>query len=52
MDFDLLRIATPLEVLDYLKNKEPWEDYDICLFDDSLEWCVGITHNDEIFVTD
>lgn len=42
--------TTPAQVLHYLSIREPWEDYDICLFDDTLEWCVGITHNNYVIV--
>lgn len=47
-----LRRSNPVEVLHYLEVREPWESYDICLFDETLSWCVGITHNDSIIVVD
>jgi|ERR1035438_1921805 hypothetical protein len=47
-----LRRTTPIEAADYFSAREPWEDYDVCLFDESLEWCVGITHNDDVIVID
>ena len=31
---------------DFWKNREPWEDYDFCIFPESLDWCIGFTHND------
>jgi hypothetical protein len=48
----LLHSAEPQTVQAYLAKKEPWEDYDICLFDKSLDWCLGATHNDELFLAD
>lgn len=48
-DFDNdLRILTPLDVIKYKSQLQEWEDYDFCVFDDSLEWCIGVTHNDQI----
>jgi hypothetical protein len=34
------------DVQKYLSNKEPWEDYDICVFDESFGWFIGYTHNE------
>ena len=48
----LLYSTKPQAVLDYLSKRQPWEDYDLCVFDESLEWCIGITHNDDIIVSD
>lgn len=48
----ILRRTTPTAVADYFATREPWEDYDVCLFDESLKWCVGITHNDDVIVID
>jgi hypothetical protein len=47
---DCLRRTTPTSAAHYFSTREPWEDYDVCLFDESLEWCVGVTHNDDIIV--
>ena len=51
-DPPLLYSADPSSVLKYLAIRQPWEDYDICLFDESLDWCIGITHNDDVIVSD
>lgn len=48
----VLRRTTPAEAANYFAVREPWEDYDVCLFDESLEWCVGVTHNDDVIVID
>jgi len=45
-----LHQTEPAEVLQYLSTREPWENYDICLFDETLEWCVGITHDNYVIV--
>ena len=34
-------VASPESVANFIKSKEPWEDYDICVFPRSLVWCVG-----------
>lgn len=48
----ILNRTTATAVAHYLAVREPWEDYDVCLFDESMEWCVGITHNDDVIVID
>jgi hypothetical protein len=36
----------------YLKSREPWEDYDICIFDSSFDWCLAVSHEDRyVWVT-
>jgi hypothetical protein len=42
--------TTPDEIIDYLSLREPWEVYDLCLFDNDLEWCIGLTHNEQVIV--
>ena len=32
------------DVRTYFAKKQPWEDYDIYLFDDEMSWCITITH--------
>lgn len=49
--FKLLR-ASGSEVCSYVKNRNPWEDYDFCVFDESLKWAIGITHDDDVIVSD
>ncbi len=46
-----MRRTTVLELRNYLACKEPWEDYDICVFDESLDWFVGCSHSDRIIVS-
>lgn len=48
----VIRSARPCEIVNYIKKREPCEDYDICLFDSSFSWCVGITHNDDIVIVE
>jgi hypothetical protein len=38
---DLIR-----NVAAFWEAREPWEDYDFCIFPRSLDWCIGFTHND------
>lgn len=35
-------------VLSLLSQREPWQDWDVCLFNRSMTWCAAITHNDEV----
>ena len=44
--------ATPAQLVAYLSKKEPWEDYDICIFDSGMKWCIGVTHNDDIVLSE
>lgn len=48
----LLHKTCPSEVLRYLAVREIWEEYDMCLFDKGLEWCIGITHNNHTIISD
>jgi len=41
-----LFLTSPKAMADYLQRREPWEDYDICIFDTSLKWCIAISHED------
>jgi hypothetical protein len=40
------------EARQFLAKRHPWEDYDLYIFDDSLEWCVSISHHGEVIVVD
>ena len=42
----MIRTTAPA-VLQFLKAREPWQDFDVCIFDDEINWCVALTHNDE-----
>lgn len=42
------RKADASRALEFMKLKEPWEDYDCCIFDESLSWCLGVNHNDGV----
>lgn len=43
---DSLRKEKIGRIDEFWKNREPWEDYDFCIFPETLEWCIGFTHND------
>jgi hypothetical protein len=49
---DELYVASGEDVLGFYDSLEPWEDYDFCVFDDSLNWCIGVTHNEDVIVID
>lgn len=40
--------TTPDQVIEFTEKKEEWEDYDFCLFDESMNWCVCSTHNGDL----
>lgn len=42
----MIRTTAPT-ALQFLKAREPWQDFDVCIFDDEISWCVALTHNDE-----
>ncbi len=44
--------VSPPNFLDYLRIKQPWEDYNMCVFDEDMTWCIGVTHNDDVIVVD
>lgn len=44
--------ASPKEVSEYYNSRQPWEDYDFCIFDSEMRWCIGITHNDDVILVD
>ena len=44
--------ASTKEITDYVKKRQPWEDYDFCIFDLEVKWCIGITHNDDVILVD
>ncbi|HEY5298660.1 MAG TPA: hypothetical protein VIK59_12140 [Verrucomicrobiae bacterium] len=49
---DELYLTTIKAMVHYLKNREPWEDYDICIFDSSFNWCLAVSHEDKyVWVT-
>lgn len=45
-----VRVATASEVAKYVAERQPWEDYDFCVCDPALSWCVGVTHNEDVIV--
>lgn len=45
---DLMIRATASAVPQFFKAREPWEDFDVCIFDEEMTWCVAVTHNDEV----
>ena len=42
-----LFITTFIEFCQYLENREVWEDIDAEVFDESLDWLVVVTHDDD-----
>ena len=50
-DVSLLRRCTFPEVESFIENRQPWEDYDFCVFPLDLSWCAGFTHNARWFIS-
>ncbi|MDR6536757.1 hypothetical protein [Variovorax soli] len=46
-NYDLMIRTTVPAVLKFLGAREPWQDFDVCIFDDEMNWCAALTHNDE-----
>ena len=46
-NYDTMVLSTSGPVLKFLNNREPWQDFDVCIFDQEVTWCVALTHNDE-----
>lgn len=47
-----LYIASGEEIFQFYHALEPWEDYDFCVYDETLNWCIGVTHNEDVLVID
>ena len=45
-----LRVTTPQKIIEFHNSQKNWEDHDYCIFDATLSWCVGVTHNEDIIV--
>jgi hypothetical protein len=39
-----LRRAQMDDVCHYLDDQQPWEDWDLYVFDASMTWCIALTH--------
>ncbi len=46
-NYDLMVLAEIDDVLRFLNSREPWQDFDVCIFDEDMTWCAALTHNDE-----
>ena len=41
----------PREVRVYFASKELWEDYDICIFDETMTFCYAASQEDRFVLT-
>lgn len=46
-NYDVMVLTDARHVLEFLAQREPWQDFDVCLFDQEITWCAALTHNDE-----
>jgi hypothetical protein len=44
----VLQLATVSEIIAFFKMRQPWQDKDYYVFDDTLTFCAAITHDDDI----
>ena len=47
-NYNVMVLTNVKAVLSLLSQREPWQDWDVCLFNLSVTWCASITHNDEV----
>ncbi len=47
-NYNVMVLTNVKAVLSFLSKREPWQDWDVCLFNRSVTWCAAITHNDEV----
>lgn len=47
-NYNVMVLTNVKAVLSLLSQREPWQDWDVCLFNLSVTWCAAITHNDEV----
>lgn len=49
LENDGVMVSTTVDaLLLFLEKREPWQDFDMCIFDQGMTWCVALTHNDEV----
>lgn len=51
-NYEVMILSDAKNFLKFLNEREPWQDYDVCIFDENLTFCVALTHNDEVKVID
>ncbi len=42
--------ANALAIKTFFEERQPWQDKDYYIFDDSYDWCLAITHDDDVMV--
>lgn len=40
--------TTIKDVINFVQSFEPWDEVDAYIFDNDIDWCVAITHEDKI----
>ena len=40
--------TTMEDVVYFIKNLEPWDQVDACIFDEDMNWVIAVTHEDAI----
>lgn len=43
--------ASPQEIHLFFVKRQPWQDQDYYIFDDTYRWCIAITHDNVCFIT-
>ena len=44
----MLYSTTMKDVLHFVRNLEPWDQIDACIFDKDMNWVIAVTHEDVI----
>lgn len=47
-NYETMILTNANTLLPFLEKREPWQDFDVCIFDQEMTWCVALTHNDEV----
>lgn len=47
-NYDVMVLSQAKTFIAFLEGREPWQDYDLCIFDEGITFCVALTHNDEV----
>lgn len=46
-NYNIMVQASAQSLIGFIELREPWQDYDICIFDENFKWCAALTHNNE-----
>ena len=47
-NYNLMIITSAERISRFLQEREPWQDFDMCIFNEDITWCAALTHNDQM----